>query len=75
MDDIPADVLAAAYAAHGYAVGSVQPSWVGKMTGITARAIMSERERCATVAERTYAKDAFHFELGTAIAAAIRSGS
>lgn len=30
------------------------------------------RERCAKIAEITYVKDAFRFELGTAIAAAIR---
>lgn len=30
-------------------------------------------EECARVCERTYAKDAFHFELGTACAAGIRA--
>lgn len=30
-------------------------------------------ERCAKICESTYAKDAFHFELGTACANAIRA--
>jgi len=37
-----------------------------------ARARAEERERCAKLAETIYARDAFRFELGTAIAAAIR---
>ncbi len=36
-------------------------------------ALAAEREGCAQIAERMYAKDAFRFELGTAIAAAIRA--
>lgn len=35
-------------------------------------AVDAERERCAKIAETTYAKDALHFELGWAIAKAIR---
>jgi hypothetical protein len=37
-------------------------------------AVTIERERCAKIAETTYAKDAFHFEIGTAIAKTIRKG-
>ena len=36
-------------------------------------AVAAETEACAKIAETTYAKDAFHFELGTAVAAAIRA--
>ncbi len=41
--------------------------------GQSGKAVAAERERCAQIAERTYARDALHFELGTAIAAAIRA--
>lgn len=37
------------------------------------KAVAAEREACARIAERTCARSAFHFELGTAIASAIRN--
>ena len=36
-------------------------------------AVLAEREACARIAETTYAHSAFHFELATAVAAAIRA--
>ena len=36
-------------------------------------AVTAEREACAKIAEKTSAHSAFHFELGTAVAAAIRN--
>lgn len=50
-NETPVDAMEAAYVAHGYEIGSTQPAWVSKMTEITARAIMAERERCARIAE------------------------
>lgn len=45
--------------------------------GLVARALLARdtaaRRECAEIARYTYAKDALHFELGTAIAAAIEA--
>ena len=38
-----------------------------------AEAVAAEREDCAQIAERHYAKDAFRFELGVQAASAIRA--
>lgn len=50
-----------------------------ELTDVGRAALQAEQvrretvEACAEVAETTYAKDAFHFELGTACARAIRA--
>lgn len=58
------------------AILAADPIASGRFTQATVDALVrlvgEEMDLCARIAERTYAKDAFHFELGTAIAAAIR---
>ena len=49
------------------------PAYVEMLAKVIDQAAAAEREACARIAETTYAKDAFHFELATAVAAAIRA--
>lgn len=68
IEDIITD-LSCRNAAGGIYTGSVHPFARAVERAVEAAAI----ERCANVCESTYAKDAFHFELGTACAKAIRA--